>query len=106
MILTLIDGRTNLQVCDVEIPDGLSADGFKQQWMLEWAAEDAVQDAGSYLLEGKESGGTWFPIPSGMRLVDSGLQEGAFIRVKSVYSTVPVSVQEESSLPLFRNEYE
>ncbi|ANS74108.1 hypothetical protein AWM70_05555 [Paenibacillus yonginensis] len=79
----------------------MSADGFLKQWMLEWAPEEARQ-ADIYLLEGKESGGNWFPIPSGMLLADSGLQEGAFLRVKNIYSTVPVSVPEESSLPLFR----
>jgi hypothetical protein len=106
MIVTLIEGRTNRELEDVYIPEGMTAGEFKRQWLLHLAKETSRQEIDQnshrYLVEGKQSGGSWFAVPDELTLQGSGLHSGAFVRIQTVYSTVSGQVEEESVVPLFR----
>ncbi|WP_223067441.1 hypothetical protein [Paenibacillus caui] len=103
MILTLMNGRRNVEECDIEVPDHMTAGMFKERWIREFAGRDGAGGPQAYLLEGKETGGGWFPIPDEIAIRDSGLQDGSFVRIKNIYSTVQVPAQEEASVPLFQS---
>lgn len=100
MLLTLLDRHGEQEQYDIEIPKELTAGLFKEYWVKGTGGEEE-RLTGSYLVEGREPGGSWFGIPDHLAFSESGLQTGAFIRIKAVYSTAELPEGAEASLPLF-----
>lgn len=103
MLLTFQNERRQpTEEMDIDVPPGMTAGLFKERW-LKAAGTDQARTLSSYLVEGKEPGGSWFPLPDPLAFADSGLKSGGFIRIKAIYSTAELPEGAEGSLPLFQN---
>ncbi|WP_054958406.1 hypothetical protein [Paenibacillus dakarensis] len=86
MILTVICGRSEGEWFDIEVPDDCSITRLIELLGVRLFKEPASSGI-QYILEAKFPEGLWFTVKEGSGVAESGLREGAYIRLQRAFST-------------------
>lgn len=105
MVLTVITGRQARDWFDIDVPEDCPVDQLKQLLgMRIYGHREATTATHQYIMEGKFPDGMWFTISDDQGIVESGLREGAYIRVQRTYSTTTEEAPVVGRRSLFQNE--
>ncbi|RUT29824.1 hypothetical protein EJP77_13460 [Paenibacillus zeisoli] len=89
MIVTVCKGRDQAEWFDIEFSPETKALDLLRLLIQEVAYQPLIdEEKVRYILEGRLPEGPWFPIPNSSEARNSGLMEGAFVRIQRTYSTI------------------
>lgn len=89
MIVTVCKGRDQADWFDIDFSPETKAFDLLRLLQQELAYQPLVDEENvRYILEGRLPEGPWFPISNQSGVGDSGLMEGAFVRIQRTYSTI------------------
>ncbi|MCM3782840.1 hypothetical protein M3231_07625 [Neobacillus mesonae] len=103
MILTVVQGRREIEWIDIEVPDESTVQYFKSVLSVRIFNEPPQENV-QYILEAKFPEGNWFTLSDAKQLTETGIREGHYVRLQKTFSTTNNEAPIHGRRSLFQND--